>query len=128
MAEETKLSKEEQAYVDNWQVKVKRVLILSQEGGRQFLGTRDEGDPRVEYLTGLEAARNLAQVQIACLLRLVTEKLGVSQEDLRTVMAEEMEKQLTTMEEELGVIGWNQDGTMRLDLQAHAEKTKGWPR
>lgn len=126
MAKVTEEQKD-QAYVDDHREKVKRILVLSQEGVRQFLGTRAEGDPRVEYLTSLEASINMAQVQVASLRRLVTEKLGVSQEDLRTVAAEELDKQLTTMEEELAVIGWNADGTMKLDLQAHREKTQGWP-
>ncbi len=124
MAEETA---EQKAYLDDYHEKVRRLHVLSTHAVRQFLGTREEGDPRVDYLVGLEAFKNMANAQISCLLRLATEKLGVSQEDFLALAAEELGKQVETMQEDLAVIGWNEDGTIKLDLQAHLEKTKGWP-
>jgi len=124
MAEET--SEEKQAYLDNFREKVRRLHVLSGAAVRQFLGTREEEDPRVEYLTGLEVRTNMANVQLSSLLRLTTEKR--SPEDYPTMAAEELEKQVETMQEDLAVIGWNEDGTMKLDLQAHRKKTAKWPR
>jgi len=126
MTEETPEQKN-QAYLDDYREKVRRLHVLSSVAVRQFLGTREEGDPRVDYLVGLESFKNMANAQISCLLRLATLPHGVSQEDYLTVAAEELGKQVETMEQDLAVVGWNEDGTMKLDLQAHREKTKGWP-
>jgi len=114
-------------YMESYREMVRKLYVLSSAEVRQFLGTRPDGDPRVEYLAGLQSFQNMANAQISCLMRLVTEKLGVSEEDFLAVAAEEIGKQVQTMENELAVVGWNEDGTMRLDLQAHREKTKGWP-
>ncbi|KKM94725.1 hypothetical protein LCGC14_1195370 [marine sediment metagenome] len=124
MAEETA---EQKDYLDAYREEVRKLQVLSTHAVRQFLGTREEGDPRVDYLVALEAFKNMANAQISCLLRLATEKLGVSQEDFLAVATEELGKQVETMQEDLAVIGWNEDGTVKLDLQAHLEKTRGWP-
>jgi len=127
MAEQTVEQEKNQAYLEDYREMVRKLYVLSADAVRQFLGTRKEGDPRVEYLTGLEAFKNMANAQVSCLNRLATEKLGVSQEDFMTVAAEELEKQVKTMEKDLAVVGWNEDGTMKLDLQAHLKKTEDWP-
>lgn len=118
----------EQAYMDNYKEMLGKLHILSRMAVRQFLGTRDERDPRVKYLTGVESFKNLANVQLSVLLRLATEKLGVKKADFLAMSEDELKQQIASMEESLAVTGWNKDGTPVLDLQAHLERTKEWPK
>ncbi len=120
--------KKEQAYMDNYKEMLGKLHILSRMAVRQFLGTRDERDPRVKYLTGVESFKNLANVQLSMLLRLATEKLGVKKADFLAMSEDELKQQIASMEESLAVTGWNKDGTPVLDLQAHLERTKEWPK
>lgn len=114
-------------YMANYGEMTTRLLVLSQMNVRQFLGTRVEGDPRVAYLTQMEAFKNLADVQLSTLLEVVSNMFGSKGGELLKRFEEALSQQIASMEESLAVIGWNEDGTPILDLQAHLEKTKGWP-
>lgn len=114
-------------YMANYGEMTKKVYILSKMNVRQFLGTRQEGDPRVEYLTQLEAFKNLANVQLSALIEVLTDMLGKKSGVLLRKFEQTLEQQVQSMEESLAVTGWMEDGTPMLDLQAHLGKTGGWP-
>lgn len=119
--------KKVEEYMANYGPMTKRLFVLSQMNVRQFLGTRVEGDPRVAYLTQMEAFKNLADVQISTLLEVVSNMFGGKGGEFLKRFEETLSEQITSMEESLAVTGWNEDGTPILNLQAHLEKTKGWP-
>jgi len=119
--------KNSEQYMADYKEMVSKLHILSRMSVRQFLGTRVDGDPRVDYLTSLESFKNLANVQLSVLLRLATEKLGIKTEAFLALSKDELSQQLKSMEESLAVICWNKDGTPKLDLQAHLKNTQGWP-
>ncbi|MBA7623238.1 hypothetical protein ES703_30631 [subsurface metagenome] len=123
----TTQKKKVEEYMANYGEMTKKLFLLSQMNARQFLGTRAEGDPRVTYLTQMEAFKNLADVQLSTLLEVVSNMFGSKGGDLLKVFERTLSQQIASMEESLAVTGWNEDGTPILDLQAHLEKTKGWP-
>lgn len=123
----TTQKKKVEEYMANYGEMTKKLFLLSQMNVRQFLGTRVEGDPRVTYLTQMEAFKNLADVQLSTLLEVVSNMFGSKGGDLLKVFERTLSQQIASMEESLAVTGWNEDGTPILDLQAHLEKTKGWP-
>lgn len=106
---------------------VKKLSTLSLVSVRQFMGTRREGDPRVEYLRSLERFHNLATAQLRALQRLAIEKLGVSREDFLNIFLEELEQQVKSMEEDLCVVDWDKQGKPIFNLQAFRTRTEGWP-
>lgn len=127
--------KKVEEYMANYNQMFNRLHILSRMNVRQFLGTRQEGDPRdpygparVEYLTQMEAFKNLANVQLSTLLEVVSEMFGSKGGELLKVMERTLSQQIKSIEESLAVTGWNEDGTPKLDLQAHLEKTANWPK
>lgn len=115
-------------YMANYGEMTKKLFILSRMNVRQFLGTRPDGDPRVEYLTQMEAFKNLSNVQLSVLLDAVSNMFGTKGGEFLKRFEEALSQQITSMEESLAVTGWNEDGTPILDLQAHLEKTQSWPR
>jgi len=125
------LTKEEQeqneAYMENYTKLVKRLYWLSRFNVRQFMGNREEGDPRVDYLAGGEGFKNLASAEISGVVRILTMMLGKRKQEFLKVMEEELTSQLKSMEEEIGVVSWADDGTPRFDLKVLREKTAGWP-
>lgn len=125
--DEEKQEKENEAYKENYKKQVQRLYFLSGVNIRQFLGTRPEGDPRAEYLTALESFKNLANAQIAGMVRILTMMLGDKKQEFLDIMAEELANQLKVMEEELGITNWADDLTPQFDLNILREKTKGWP-
>lgn len=125
--DEKKKEEEAQAYLDNYKGKVEHLYYLSRFNVRQFMGTRQEGDPRVEYLAGLEGFKNLANAQISAVVRAMTALLGDKKQEFMDIMAEELDSQLKAMEDEVGVTGWTADGQPQFDLTILREKTKGWP-
>jgi len=114
-------------YMANYGEMTKKLLVLSRMNVRQFLGTRKEGDPRVEYLTQIEAFKNLTNVQLSTLLEVVSKMFGSKGGELLKVFEAALTQQVQAMEESLGVTGWKEDGMPTLDLQAHLENTQGWP-
>ena len=72
----TKQDEENQALLDEYKKQAERLYFLSKFNIRQFLGTREEGDTRVTYLAGLEGFKNLANAQLAGIIRTLTMMLG----------------------------------------------------
>ena len=127
MKKKEKQEKENEAYLENYKQMIQRLSFLSRFNVRQFLGTRPEGDPRVEYLTVLEEFKNLANAQITGIVRVLTMLLGDKKQEFLDIMAEEMSNHLKVMEEEVGITGWTAEGQPQFDLKVLREKTKGWP-
>ena len=125
--EKKEKEKENEAYLENYKQMIQRLMFISRFNVRQFLGTRPEGDPRVEYLTALESFKNLANCQITGIVRVLTMMLGDKKQEFLDIMAEELANQLKVMEDEVGISGWTDTGEPQFDLQVLREKTKGWP-
>ncbi|KKN16226.1 hypothetical protein LCGC14_0978190 [marine sediment metagenome] len=115
------------AQMDEYRAQAAKLQALSRLAVRQFLGTRPEGDPRVDYLAGLEAFRNMASAQLAALTMIVTAMLGDNVETLRKASLAELQGQIESMEKDLAVTGWDGEGNPLFDLPASRELTKGWP-
>ena len=126
-SEKEKQEKENEAYLENYKQMIQRLMVISRFNCRQFLGTRPEGDPRVEYLAALESFKNLANSQIAGIVRAVTMMLGDRKQEFLDIMAEELASQVKAMGEEVGITGWTEDGQPQFALQVLREKTRGWP-
>ena len=125
---ETKKQREQnEAYMKNYKQLVQRLTFLSRFNVRQFMGTRQEGDPRVDYLAGLEGFKNLANSQLSGIIRVLTMMLGDRKQEFLKIMEEELGNELKSMEVELGVTGWTAEGSPQFDLQVLRERTKGWP-
>ncbi len=125
---ETKKQREQnEAYMENYKQLVQRLYWLSKFNVRQFMGTRDEGDPRVDYLAGLESFKNLANAQLSGIIRILTMMLGDKKQEFLKVMEEELASQLKSMEEDVGIVGWSAEGSPQFDLAILREKTRGWP-
>ncbi len=124
-----KQKKEAEGYVENYREMLRRLGILSRLATRQMLSSRQypDGDPRVEFVTVLEQFKNMHIAQISVLLRLATEKLGVTREEFLELSQEELVKQVMSMENELCIKGWDTAGNPMLDLAAYREKTRAWP-
>jgi len=125
--EKEKQKKENEAYLENYKQLVQRLTFLSRFNVRQFMGTRPEGDPRVDYLAGLEGFKHLVDSQLSGIIRILTTMLGDKKQEFLKIMEEELRNELKSMEEELGVTGWTAEGLAQFDLQILREKTKGWP-
>ena len=115
-------------YTANYEEMVNKLKVLSRMNVRQFMGTREDGDPRVNYLTEMEASKNLANVHLSTLLEVVSQMFGSKGGELLKMMEQTLSQQIKSMEETLAVTGWNKDGTPKLDLQAHLERTQTWPK
>ncbi len=126
-AEKEKQEKENEAYMENYKQLVQRLTFLSRFNVRQFLGTREEGDPRVEYLAGLEGFKNLVNAQLSGIIRILPMMLGDKKQEFLKIMEDELITQLKSMEEELGVMSWTGEGQPQFDLQILREKTRSWP-
>jgi len=127
-----KLSPKEQyqneVYLANYKEMVKKLRVLSKVAVRQFLGTRRaDDDPRLEYMTDLEAFKNLANVHLEVLMELTIKKLGITRKDSLKVHGDQLAAQLKTMEQDLCVTGWDEKGSPIFDLAAYRERTKLWP-
>jgi len=126
-AEKEKQDKENEAYLENYKQLVQRLTFLSRFNVRQFMGTREEGDPRVDYLAGLEGFKHLVNSQLSGIIRVLTMMLADKKQEFLNIMEEELVNELKSMEEELGVTGWTEDGQPQFDLQVLRERTRGWP-
>ena len=126
MAKKSQQYKDE-AYVANYKEMVKKLRVLSKVAVRQFLGTRADGDPRLEYMTDLEAFKNLANVHLEVLMELTIKKLGITKEDYLKAHVRFLNAQIQTMEKDLAVTGWDEKGSPIFDLAAYRERTKLWP-
>jgi len=126
-SEKEKQAKENEAYLENYKQLVQRLTFLSRFNVRQFLGTRPEGDPRVDYLAGLEGFKHLVDSQLSGIIRTLTMMLGDKRQEFLKIMEEELVNELKSMEDELSVTGWTAEGSPQFNLQVLREKTKGWP-
>ena len=122
-------------YMANYKQLVERLYWMSRFNVRQFMGTREEGDPRdphgperVKYLAGFESFKNLANAQISGIVRILTMMLGAKKQEFLKVMEEELTAQIKSMEEDIGIIGWSEEDSPQFDLAALGKKTKGWPK
>jgi len=125
--DQTTKKKQYEDYMENYRTLSLRLQTLSSFNVREFMGTREDGDPRVHYLTGLEGFKNLANAQLSGIIRFLNEGKGDKKPDLLAIMAEELASHLKSMEEDLGVTGWTAEDLPQFDLQVLREKTKGWP-
>ena len=112
---------------DEYRALATKLETLSKLAVRQFLGTRPEGDPRVDYLAGLEVFMNVATAQLAALNSMMTALLGDNVETFRKAGLAELAEQVESMEKQLAVTGWDEAGNPLFDLQASRELTKRWP-
>jgi len=126
-SEKEKQEKENEAYLEKYRQLVQRLTFLSRFNVRQFMGTRKEGDPRVDYLAGLEGFKNLVNSQLSGIIRILTMMLGDKKQEFLKIMEEELVTQLKSMEEDIGVVGWTDTGEPQFDLQVLKGKTAGWP-
>ncbi len=118
----------ENKQLDEYRELLRKLTIMSQVAVGQFLGgSRPAEDPRVEYIRGLEAFKNVANAQISAFFRLATENLGVPSEEFIRVSCEELETQVKEMMEDFRITGWDDDGNPVFDLQSFRERTAGWP-
>ncbi len=90
---------------------------------RQLMGTQPAGDPRVEYLAGIQCSNNLVNAQLAALLRV----LPIDGEKFMAILAEELDKQLLDIEKDLCITGWSPESEPIFDLAAYRKRTEGWP-
>lgn len=118
---------ENQALLDEYKKQAQRLSFLSKFNVRQFLGTREEGDTRVSFMAELEGFKNLANSQLAGIVRILTMMLGDRKGEFHKILAEELGNQVKSMEEDVGITGWTEDGQPQFDLMVLREKTKGWP-
>ena len=123
---QTPKQKQYEDYMENYRTLVQQLQVLSGVNVREFMGNREDGDPRVHYLAGIEGFKNLANAQLSGIIRYLNESKGSKKPDLLSIMAEELSAHLKSMEEDLGVTGWN-EGQPQFNLQILREKTKGWP-
>lgn len=123
----TTRTKKQQAYLENYEKMVRKLHLLSRIYIRQFLGTRPEGDPRVDYLTGLEGFKNLANAQLSGVVRILTMMLGGKKQEFLDILEEELGKQIKAMEEDLAVTSWDAQGNPTFDLQVFRQRTATWP-
>jgi hypothetical protein len=119
---------QQQDYLENYRNLVQRLHTLSRLSVRQLMGTRPTGDPQTDYMTGLEAFKNLANVHLEVLMELTIKKLGMSKEDFLKLQAEQLAGQITAMEQDLCVTGWDGNGNPIFDLAKYAERTALWPK
>ena len=103
---EKKQEAENQALLDEYKKQAERLYFLSKFNIRQFLGTREEGDTRVSYMAGLEGFKNLANAQLAGIIRILTMMLGDKKGEFHKIMAEELGTQVKSMEDDVGITGW----------------------
>jgi len=68
-----RVTKKDKAYVDNYRAEAEKLYKLSRFATMQLLGERPAGDPRVEYMAGLEAFKNLANTQISGIIHILNE-------------------------------------------------------
>ncbi len=119
---------EQQDYLENYRNMVTRLHALSRLAVRQLIGTRASDDPQAEYVTGLEAFKNLANVHLEVLMELTIKKLGISKDDFLKLQGEQLANQIAAMEQDLCVTGWDGNGNPIFDLAKYAERTARWPK
>lgn len=119
---------QKQDYLENYRNMVQRLQVLSRLAVRQLIGTRANDDPQAEYVAGLEAFKNLANVHLEVIMELAIKKLGISKDDFLKLQGEQLANQIKAMEQDLCVTGWDDNGNPIFDLVAYAKRTVRWPK
>lgn len=122
-----RVTKKDRAYVDNYRAAAEKLYVLSRFATRQLLGERPADDPRVEYIAGLEAFKNLANAQISGIIHILNEVMGDKESHFREILQRELARQVKSMEEDFCVTGWTEEGAPIFNLQALQERIKKWP-
>ena len=113
-----------QEYLDRYNEMLPKLYEVSRMAARQFVGS-DES-PQAQYIVNLEIFKNLAETRVSALNSLVIE-LGLTTETFLKLSCEELEKRVKTMEEELAIRGWDDEGNPVLNLEEFKERTEEWP-
>jgi len=125
------VTKKDRAYLENYKAEAEKLYVLSRFATRQLLGERPADDPRVDYMAGLEAFKNLANAQLSGIIHLLNELMGDKefrslQGRLGELLQRELSRQVKSMEEDLCVTDWK-EGAPIFNLQALQERIKTWP-
>ena len=123
-----RVTKKDRDYVDNYKAEAEKIYALSRFAATQLLGERPAGDPRLDYMAGLEAFKNLANAQLSALTHLIQELMGDDKEaHFREIQQRELARQVESMKDDLCVTGWTEEGAPIFNLPALRERTKNWP-
>ncbi len=106
---------------------IRKLQILSRLATQKFLGSRPAGDPRQDYLLGIEAFKNLSNVYLEVIMELMISTLGIPKEKFLELMEKKLGEQVKSIEQDLCVTSWDAAGNPIFDLKKYAEKTKTWP-
>jgi hypothetical protein len=129
MAKLKKKDKEKvEAYLDKYRDKLRRLRVLSGISTRQFLGTRPEGDPRLEFLTEMLMNQHLATVQFQVLLEAAIGRDSFTREEFLDLQEAKLNEQLASIEMDLCIDHWDESGRPVFDLPKYTERTKIWPK
>jgi hypothetical protein len=122
------VEKQNEALLGTYKQMLEKLKVLSKISARQFLGTRADDDPRLVYLTDLETFKNMANVHIEVIMEFIIKKLKVTREEFLKAQTDLISSQVATMETDLCVTGWDQQGNPLFDLAKYAERTRTWPK
>ncbi len=114
------------AVFETYREKAQMLSKMSLVQVRQLMGNQSAGDPRVAYMADIQCYTNLANVQLASVLRVMKEILQVDPVKFMEIQNEELDKQIESIEEDLCITGWCQ-GEPMFDLAAYKLRTEGWP-
>lgn len=109
-----------------YRVKAEKLGKMSQVQVRQLMGSLPPEDPRVACIADIQCYTSLANVQLASMLRVMREVLGVEPVVFMEIQNEELDKQIAEIEKDLCITAWS-NGEPVFDLLAYKERTKGWP-
>ena len=113
--------------VATYKLQVLKLTVLSKVAVRQFMGTRPDGDPRVEYLTNMETFKNLSNVYLEVMMDLISTKLGIPKEAVLKAYHDQLAVHIETLEKDLCVTSYDPQGNPVFDLPSYREMTKEWP-
>ena len=122
-----RVTKKDRTYLENYKAEAEKLYVLSRFATKQLLGERPADDPRVEYMAGLEAFKNLANAQLSAIIHILTEVMGEQEDHFREVFQRELARQVLSIEKDLCVTGWTEQGAPIFNLPALQERVRTWP-
>lgn len=122
-----RVTKKDRVYMENYKAEAAKIYVLSVFATKQLLGERPADDPRVKYMAGLEAFKNLVNAQLSALTHLIQEVMGDKEDHFREIMQRELARQVKSMEEDFCVTDWTEEGGPIFNLPALQERIKKWP-
>lgn len=122
------VTKQSQELILKYTENARKMMELSRIHARQFMGMRNENDPRLRYLIELDSMMNMLQSQVEVLTTLVTTQLGVDKLDYLKCAEQVMANSLKRMQDSLGITGWDEAGSPLFDLAKYKEVTSLWPK